>query len=238
MDIVRVYWPIIASINPIPVSIDSGTNVNFSSRTVDPNSGSIHSYNWDFGDGTTASGASANHVFYNNSQSPVVIPINFVATTAYGDASGNPFACFGDWSQPHDASTLPAPEVGFAVGTATTYLTVNPAGMQPLGVSITGPSNNSYVGNGQTLNFVPTVSGISSSDVISYQWSFSVVNGSLVDGTFDQQVGQAIVAVPGAPAKSKAVPVTVNATVTVNSSGRSATGSYSCKVLMYGISIQ
>jgi PKD repeat protein len=54
--------PPIASVSG-PASLDEGDAASFSSAaSVDPN-GSIVSYDWDFGDGTAASGVAVNHVF-------------------------------------------------------------------------------------------------------------------------------------------------------------------------------
>jgi DNA/RNA endonuclease G (NUC1) len=54
--------PPIASVSG-PASLDEGNAASFSAAaSVDPN-GSIVSYDWDFGDGTAASGVAVNHVF-------------------------------------------------------------------------------------------------------------------------------------------------------------------------------
>jgi microbial collagenase len=66
------------------LTITSGTVVSFAGSATDSSSAAQLSYTWTFGDGTTASGASATHAFTNAGVAPVLFTVTFTATDDTG----------------------------------------------------------------------------------------------------------------------------------------------------------
>ncbi len=99
------------------VTVASGASVAFAGSATDSNSSATLSYAWTFGDGGSASGASANHAFTNTGSSAITYTVTFKATDNTG-----------------------------ASASATRQVTVNPASTAPslnLQVS-TGPGNATF----------------------------------------------------------------------------------------------
>jgi endonuclease G len=69
------------------VTITSGGSVSFAGSATDSSSQATLSYAWSFGDGATATGTSASHVFTNTGSSAVSYTVTFTATDNTG-ASG------------------------------------------------------------------------------------------------------------------------------------------------------
>ncbi|HTL97905.1 MAG TPA: M4 family metallopeptidase [Holophagaceae bacterium] len=63
-------------------TVSSGDSVSFSGTAIDTIPSTAISYGWNFGDGSTGSGASASHVFTNATGSDVVYTVTFTATDA------------------------------------------------------------------------------------------------------------------------------------------------------------
>ncbi|HXC18202.1 MAG TPA: PKD domain-containing protein [Holophagaceae bacterium] len=125
------------------VTVASGTAVNFSGSATDSSSSATLSYNWAFGDGATANGASASHTYTNTGSSPVTYTATFTATDNTGVSNST-----------------------------TRTVTVNPPAANTVTASITTPSGNVTIATGTNQSFVGTGTDSSSSATLTYNWTF------------------------------------------------------------------
>ncbi len=141
------------------VTINSGSTVAFTGSATDSSSTATISYAWTFGDGGTATGTAASHLFTNTGSSAVAYTVTFKAS----DASG-------------------------ASATATRVITVNPGG-QTYTITASAGANGSISpsgavavgsGNSQTFTITPnagyavsavTVDGVNKGAITTYTFS-------------------------------------------------------------------
>ena len=99
------------------VTVTSGTPVAFAGSATDSSPSATLSYAWNFGDGTSASGATASHVFSNPSVTTTAYTVTLTATDSTGgSASTTCVVNVGGVS-----ITVPVAAVGLLTGRAATF---------------------------------------------------------------------------------------------------------------------
>ena len=121
----------------------SGAAVAFAGSATDSSSAATLSYAWTFGDGATATGASASHAFTNTGSSAVNYTVTFTATDNTG-----------------------------AAGSATRVITVNPVAANTVTASIATPSGNVTIPSGTTQAFSGSATDSASGATFTYAWVF------------------------------------------------------------------
>ncbi|HEU4950312.1 MAG TPA: PKD domain-containing protein [Holophagaceae bacterium] len=135
------------------LTLASGTAVSFAGSASDSSASATLTYGWTFGDGGTATGASANHTFTNTGSTAVTRTVTFTATDSTG-----------------------------AKGTATRTVTVNPAaGTNTVQATITSPAGSVTVASGTAVSFAGSATDSSTSATLSYGWTFG--DGGTATGT-------------------------------------------------------
>ena len=125
------------------VTLASGTNQSFVGAGTDSSSTATLSYSWTFGDGVSATGASASHIYTNTGSTAVT----YTATLKVTDNTG-------------------------VSSTATRTITVNPAAANTVTASITTPASNVTIASGTAQSFAGTGTDSSSTATLSYAWTF------------------------------------------------------------------
>ncbi|HET6331400.1 MAG TPA: PKD domain-containing protein, partial [Holophagaceae bacterium] len=125
------------------VTIASGTAQSFVGTGTDSSSTATLSYSWTFGDGVSATGASASHIYTNTGSTAVT----YTATLKVTDNTG-------------------------VSNTATRTITVNPAAANTVTASITTPASNVTIASGAAQSFAGTGTDSSSTATLSYAWTF------------------------------------------------------------------
>jgi PKD repeat protein len=153
------------------VTVSSGSSVSFAGSGTDSSTQATLSYAWNFGDGTTAAGASASHVFTNTGSSAVSYTVTFTVTDNTG-----------------------------ASGSATRVVTVNPKAAGSFSEGFESGSKSSYTtgsvtfaSGSWTLN--DALVGTSSSDAKNGSQSIRIRNSGKLTMGFNLSIGAKTVTV-------------------------------------------
>lgn len=125
------------------VTVPPGASQSFAGSATDSSSSTTLSYAWNFGDGSTATGATASHAFANATGSVLTRTVTFTATDNTGVSSS-----------------------------ATRVITVSPETAGFVTASITTPSGNVTVASGASQAFAGSATDSSSAATLSYAWNF------------------------------------------------------------------
>jgi hypothetical protein len=142
------------------ITVNSGVSTAFTGTATDSSSTATLSYSWTFGDGGTATGASASHTFNNATANPVTYTVTFTAS----DASG--------------ATASATRQVTVNPGSGQTYTITASAGangsISPTGaVSVSSGANQTFTitpNAGYTVSTV-TVDGVSKGAIATYTFT-------------------------------------------------------------------
>ena len=140
------------------VTVPPGVAQAFAGSATDSSSSATLSYSWNFGDGSTATGASVSHVFANATGSPIARTVTFTATDNTGVSNS-----------------------------ATRIVTVNPETANVVTASISTPSSNVTLASGASQAFAGSATDTSASATLSYSWNFgdgSTATGATTSHTF------------------------------------------------------
>ena len=140
------------------VTIASGATLAFAGSATDSSTSATFTYGWNFGDGTTATGATASHTFTNTGTTAVTRTVTFTATDNTGVANS-----------------------------ATRTVTVNPPAANTVTASITTPSGNVTLASGATQSFAGSATDSSTTATLTYGWNFgdgSTATGATASHTF------------------------------------------------------
>lgn len=124
-------------------TVPSGTTQAFSGTATDSSTTAALTYGWNFGDGTTASGAQVNHLFTNPGSSPVSRTVTFTATDDTG-----------------------------ATGSASRVVTVSPAAANTVTAAISTPAGDVTIASGTAQAFAGSATDSAANPTFTYLWAF------------------------------------------------------------------
>jgi|GEM_PF-2167692 len=125
------------------VTLASGAAQNFAGTATDSSRTATLTYLWNFGDGTSATGAAASHAFTNGGSANASETVTLTVTDSTGVSAQ-----------------------------ATRTVTVTPPPRNALSVAITNPPGLIEIGNGGVVPFVATATDSSSTAALTYTWNF------------------------------------------------------------------
>jgi photosystem II stability/assembly factor-like uncharacterized protein len=131
-------------------TVASGTTVSFAGSATSTQSGVTFTYGWNFGDGGSATGASASHLFTNTGSSNVARVVTFTATSS-GGGSGSAQRIITVQPAPSAPAITAQPASQTVAAGATASFSVTATGTAPLsyqwrrnGAAISGATASTY----------------------------------------------------------------------------------------------
>ena len=124
-------------------TVPSGATQAFSGSATDSSATATLTYNWNFGDGATAQGAQASHLFINSGSTAVSYTVTFTAT----DDSG-------------------------VSGSASRVVTVSPAVANAVTAAISTPGGDVTIASGTAQSFSGSAADSAANPTFTYLWAF------------------------------------------------------------------